>query len=147
MEKSILKKPRYHQHHGHARKTIAKLATPARRAVSPSRSDPGPLIVSGSRYHEGVGAQRQREEKRKALPIVTWGSLGLYFFRNRVPRSNHEGWASRIDRAFCIMFVCSFAPLPGLGTSRELREHRDWRNFTPRRTVDDFWWREFRAQL
>jgi hypothetical protein len=134
-----------HQHHGRKKDDCeAGNAGAARGFTQPLRSRSLDDECQQS-CQEGVSAQRQREEKRKTTYLRHWGNLGLYFFRN-----DPQKQPRRLDRQnspFLLHHVCAqLCSLPG----RErpgLRGNRNWRNFTPRRIVDDFWWREFRARL
>src|SRR5579863_1841977 len=46
---------------------------------------------------EGVGAQRQREEKRKTTYLRHGGNLGLYFFRNHPYKQPRKGWSAELS--------------------------------------------------
>src|SRR5581483_186422 len=76
-----------------ANATAAKTATPARRAVSPSRSPAGPLIVSASMPKTNEYAARPRAITSAKLPTCDMGIL--IFSETRDSSKCPEGQISR----------------------------------------------------
>src|ERR1700732_4137585 len=94
-----------------ARKTIAKLAMPARRAVSPNLPQPGPLLTSAKMPARKEYALRASASRSAKLPICDMGGVLARIFSETNYRSNHEVWKPRICRACRVQnldIACSF---------------------------------------
>src|SRR5215472_7274011 len=70
-----------------ATNTAAKVAIPARRAVSLSRAEPAPFMHSATNPHKNAYPLRASASRSAKLP--TWDMLRCYFFRPAGVHANH----------------------------------------------------------
>src|SRR5215467_14442901 len=78
-----------------ARNTAAKVAIPARRAVSLSRAEPAPFMHNATNPHKHAYPLRARASRSTKLP--TWDMLRRYFFRLARVHANHTESANQVS--------------------------------------------------
>src|SRR5215469_7040756 len=78
-----------------ARNTAAKVAIPARRAVSPSRAEAAPFMHKATSPHKNAYPPRARASRSTKLP--TWDMLRCYFFRPAGVHANHKESANQVS--------------------------------------------------
>src|ERR1700683_315981 len=134
-----------HQHYGGEEDDCKAGNTRTARGFTQA---PGPRPFNDQRQQtcqKRIGAQGQRKEKRKTTYLRHGGNLGC-IVSEAIRISNREGGPSgAVRRLSGPHFWQSFAPRPGpepgpTWASRLVE-------FTPMRSVDDSWWREFRSLL
>src|SRR5215469_16901621 len=88
-----------------ARNTAAKVAIPARRAVSLSRAEPAPFVTSATNPPKNAYPLRASASRSAKLP--SWDMLSGYFFKLAGVHANHAEWASHASGSGAIDLTLS----------------------------------------